>query len=298
MGQERAKVEGHFLASFRRTERLVVDQREQRQLQLATVPGRPKLVRRHRDRREGRRRLRLQEAEALRELGRNEVAQADVVHQQHEPDRRTAFGRGSAHRDRAGNDGDLGLAIDAVVFGADDDRIARAEVRIGGALIHQRIGPERGWKLRAARLAHKLDVIHVGRAVEPLIGARQRRGAIMLVEAEGRHGAMLEAFREILERRSEDGPVVEHGLQVGRDMPCIGRPREIARDDHEASIPPSLERCQFHTRPPLRCVVVVHHSRASSRNETRKLDDAPTRLCNSRKGAAWDTTKKFHAQRI
>lgn len=42
------------------------------------------------------------------------------------------------------------------------------------------VGPER---LRHLRLAHQLDVIHVRRAVRPLIGARQRRRAPLGVTA-------------------------------------------------------------------------------------------------------------------
>ena len=62
---------------------------------------------------------------------------------------------------------------------------------VRAALIHQRIGPERRRHLRAARLAHQFDMRDVGRAVGPLIGARQRRCAVVRVERRGAVGACL-----------------------------------------------------------------------------------------------------------
>ena len=61
-----------------------------------------------------------------------------------------------------------------------------AEQIVRAALVDERIGPERRRHLRAARLAHQLDVIHVGAAVGPVIGARQRRGALARIERPAR----------------------------------------------------------------------------------------------------------------
>ena len=97
-----------------------------------------------------------------------------------------------AHRHVVGDDRDLGLEIDAPGLVGHRDRIARAEERVGAALVHQRIGPEARRHLRAARLAHQLDVVHVGRAVGPLIGARQGRGAFL-----GRELARRRAIRRL-----------------------------------------------------------------------------------------------------
>ena len=82
-----------------------------------------------------------------------------------------------AHRHVVDDDRDLGLEVDAPGLVGHHDRIARAEEGVGAALVHQRIGPEAFRHLGAARLAHQLDVVHVGRAVRPLVGARQRRHA-------------------------------------------------------------------------------------------------------------------------
>jgi hypothetical protein len=57
------------------------------------------------------------------------------------------------------------------------DRVARADKGVRAALVHQRVGPERLRQLGTARLAHQFDVIDVGRAIGPLVGARQRRMA-------------------------------------------------------------------------------------------------------------------------
>ena len=86
---------------------------QQRQMQLAAVPGVAQLVRRDRDRREGRRGLRLEEAEALGEFGRDQVAQRHVVDQHDEPDRCTRLVAARAHRHVVDDDRDLGLEIDA-----------------------------------------------------------------------------------------------------------------------------------------------------------------------------------------
>ena len=91
--------------------------------------------------------------------------------------------RDGAHRHVVDDHGDLGFAIDAPGFVGDADRLARSEEGIRAALIHQRVGPEARRHLGAARLADELDVIDVGRAVDPLVGARQRRHRFALMEA-------------------------------------------------------------------------------------------------------------------
>ena len=62
------KVERHVDAGIRAPEQRAVEMRDERQMHLAVVPGGAELVGRDRDRRERARRLRLEEAEALREL--------------------------------------------------------------------------------------------------------------------------------------------------------------------------------------------------------------------------------------
>ena len=54
--------------------------------------------------------------------------------------------------------------------------IGRANKVIRAPLVHEWIGPERGWHFCAARLAHQFHVIDVRRAVRPLVSPRERRG--------------------------------------------------------------------------------------------------------------------------
>ena len=162
-----------------------------------------------------RRRLRLEEAEAFRELGRDQVAEANVVDEDDEADPAERLLARRSHRHVAGDHGDLGFEIDAIGLVRKRDRIARAEEAVGAALVHERIGPEACRHLRAARFSHELDMVHIGRAVRPLIGPGQGRGAIVLMEAEGGHAAMFELLRQGLQLRSEPLPIVQSRLKVG-----------------------------------------------------------------------------------
>ena len=74
--------------------------------------------------------------------------------------------------------------------------IARAEEAVRAALVHQRVGPEAVGHFGVARLPHEGDVVHIGGAVGPLIGARQRRVGEPLVEALARDHPMLQVGRQ------------------------------------------------------------------------------------------------------
>ena len=112
--------------------------------------------------------LRLEEPEALPQLRRNEIAQADVVDEHQQSDVAAGVGGLRRHRHVAGDDGDFGLEVDAPGFVGEQDVVARAQHVVGRALVHQRIGPELGRHRRAARAPHELDVVHVRRTIRPL----------------------------------------------------------------------------------------------------------------------------------
>src|SRR5437762_3006225 len=76
-----AEVERHLLAGVAEAGAVPVPGALEVEVEAPALPGGAELVRRYRDRAERRRRLALEEAEALGELGRNEVSQADVVGQ-------------------------------------------------------------------------------------------------------------------------------------------------------------------------------------------------------------------------
>ena len=69
----------------------------------------------------------MQEAETLAELGRDQVAQRDVVDERHEPDRRGGLGPRGPHRHVVGDDRHLGFEIDAPGVVRKSDRLARPE---------------------------------------------------------------------------------------------------------------------------------------------------------------------------
>ena len=110
------KVESHVHPGFRAPEQLAVDMGHQRQRHFAAVPGVAEYVRSHRNRREGRGRLRLVEAEALGQFRRDQVSQRPVVdgHQHQQLDVRPGHAGTRAHRHVVGDHGHFGLEIDAV----------------------------------------------------------------------------------------------------------------------------------------------------------------------------------------
>ena len=190
--------------------------------------------------------LRLEEAEALGELGRDEVAQRHVVDQHDQADR----GRGLLR------DAPIGTSPVITAISASKSMPQASS----GSAIGSR-GPRKAseppWyisgsvqkrrrHLGAAGLAHQLDVVHIGRAVRPLIGARQGRGAIVLVEAEGRAPSRARARGEIGEARAVALPVVEGRLQRRRDDKGVGRPRQVFGDDDEPAVAALLEGGEFH----------------------------------------------------
>ena len=118
-----------------------------------------------------------------------------------------------------------------------DDVVARAEEVVAAALVHQRVGPEARRHLGVARPADQLDVVDEGRAVGPLVGARQRRHAARRLEGERvARLAVVERGRQVLELRRQEVPVVEDLLQARRDRAGIVGGREVARDDDELAV--------------------------------------------------------------
>ena len=221
-------------------------------MQPRTVPGRPELVGCDRHRRKRGRGLGLQEAEALGELARDEVAQRHVVHQHHETDALCGIRGRCAERHIVGHHRDLGLQVEAPLRVPQRDPCLWGEERIGAALVHERVRPERGRQLCATRSAHELHMVDIGRAVHPLVGPGQRRDAVG--GAEGLAFAGVEAGAEDVQERCDDRPVIERGLQ-GR---CRGRrrehPLEVARYDDEPSVTTARKTRQLHGAGPLRSV--------------------------------------------
>ena len=195
------------------------------------------LVGRDRDRREGRRRLGLEEAEALGELGRDQVAQRDVVDQHHQPDvlaRRLGV---HAHRHVVDDHRDLGLEVDAVRLVGQRDRRRRGPRKpseppwyISGSV--QKLGG-----ISAPRALRTSSTwLTIGRAVDPLVGARQRRRAAPSGRARTRRArrAVAQPLGAAPRAAARIRPVVERRLQGRRDVAGADRAREIAGDDDQA----------------------------------------------------------------
>ena len=141
-------------------------------MQFAILPARQG-IRRHRHGRKRTGWFRLHKAEPLGQFGRDQIAQGYVVAQHQEPDRIQRLRPACAHAHRARDHRNLPFEINAPV-GIPDDRVSRGQKTVRSTLIHQRIGPKAFGHYRAPRFADQFDVIDVGRAVQKLIGARQR----------------------------------------------------------------------------------------------------------------------------
>lgn len=97
VGDQLRKRERH-LAPRRRADPLAITPSMQGHIEPAVAPGIADLVRRDRNRREARRRLRLQETEANTYLARTDRAQAPVVDQDQQPDPPRSVLGGDGHR--------------------------------------------------------------------------------------------------------------------------------------------------------------------------------------------------------
>ena len=172
------------------------------------------------------------------------------------------------------------------------NRIVRPQHDVGAALIHQRIGPERCRDFGAARFAHQRDVIDVGRAVQPLVGARQGRCTFCQIERHVRDKPGLKRLRKFGEARRGRRPVVERRLQGRRHRACRGTARKIARNDDQAPVAAVLERSKFHGRlfrlAPVRIEALVQAVPAIRRS--RAAASAALRHTASRAGGSASRT--------
>ncbi len=175
------------------------------------------------------------------------MAQRDVVDQQHQTDGlRRLRGRG-AQRHLPGDDGHLGLEVDAPAL-LGHDGVAGSDEAVGAALIHQRVGVEGGGHFGFACLAYQLDMVDVGRTVGPLEGARQGRVAGGGVEGLGVPCCSgLQGQRRIAQQRGAARPVVERGLQGRGDVGHrLAQGQGVVDHDQSAVRGRGLQRGQPH----------------------------------------------------
>src|SRR3546814_3640339 len=89
-------------------------------------------------------------------------------------------------------------------------------------------------------------MIHIGAAVGPLKGARQRRGSIALVKSFAWDDFVIQIFGQRRQPRRDLGPVVERRLQRRRDRGRVGIPGKIVRNDDQAAVAAGF-RSEEHT---------------------------------------------------
>ena len=124
------------------------------------------------------------------------------------------LGRGT-HTHIGCDDGNLGLEVDAEGLAGHHHRVTRANEVVAAALVHQRVGVETLGHFGVTRLAHQLHMVDVGRAIGPLVGARQRGHTLRRIERESVAGvAAVQAVVQVLQLRREEAPVVQHLLQA------------------------------------------------------------------------------------
>ena len=129
---------------------------------------------------------------------------------------------GGAERRVVEDDADLGLVVEPPRRIVELDRVARAEHVARAALVDQRIGLERRGRLGAPRAPHQDHVVEERRAVDPLVGARQRRAEPQRIDRDAIVVAAIELVGDRAQRRLRLGPVVERALQR---RPALGRRR-------------------------------------------------------------------------
>jgi hypothetical protein len=247
-----AKAEAGIDAGIGPAEGLAVKIHMQRQVDDAVFPGVTQFVRRDGNRREGARRLGLEEAETLGEFAGDQPAQRHVIAQHDELDVGRRLRLGDAHRHVIGDDGDLPFHVTAPGDIAQRDGIAGAEEGVTAALIHQRIVIETFRHFSAPRFAHQFDVIDIGRSIRPLIGARQWAFAIMLVETEGGYAAQLHLLSQKLEARGHMFPVVQRRLQGRGNRRGIRGARQVFRNDNETPVSGTVFKSrEFHSGSPV-----------------------------------------------
>ena len=238
----------------------VVDVHDERQVELAAVPGRAELVGRDRDRRERGPRLRLEEAEALRELRRDEIAQADVVASMRRRMCSAAFSRFTPIGTSSRIDRELALEIDAPVLALDG--IASRGPRnasespwyiIGSSrssLVRGGGGPLPFPRVRAARLARRSAWLEVRRR-RPATGRRaaaarrtsRNRPRTSASPAGSRFAGVVERLRAAA--RSSPSRRARPGASARRRR--RRRDLEVAGDDAERAVARVvLQAAEFH----------------------------------------------------
>jgi hypothetical protein len=238
VGDQLAEVEGHLGPGLAHAHFATVPGGLQRQVHAATLPGFAQLVGRHGHGAEGGGGLALEEAKALGQFIRDQVAQAHIVGQHDQAHTVNGVIGAGLHGHITGDDGDLGLEVDAKGFVGADHWVARADEVVTAALVHQGVGVKTAGHFRVARCAHQLHMVEVGRAVGPLVGSRQRGHALLRIERKSMARlALVERGVEVFQLGGQKVPVVQHLLHFGGDTGRIMGHAQVARNHHQLTVP-------------------------------------------------------------
>ncbi len=214
-------------------------------MQRAVAPGALQLVGRHRHGGETGGERRCLGAVEVESIGPQAVVADHLRHQRHQPDRALGLGHPGAPGEVAGDHREARRQVEGGGGIVGGERLAGAQEPVrGGVAQAARLAPRR---LGAGGLAQQGRVARPGGGVPAGIGAGQGSGAIVLVEAERGHRAVLELLGQGREGRGIALPVVEGPLERRYHDEGVGGASQVARDNDEAAVAAVLEAGELHS---------------------------------------------------
>jgi len=225
----------NHLARVGIAEHFAVDLRAQPRVQAEVTPRAAQLVRRNRDGGKSARGFRLNEAESLRELRPDQIAQRHVVADHHQHNACSSLRRRCTVRHGGRDHRNFTLVIDAPLLRSGRNEIGRRQKGVGCTLVHpgflivERVdGP-------VDPFGHAQHVSLVHAAVAPLVSPRQRR--MRAADVEGlAASAVIEPPITVLELRRQPRPSIERRLQGGSDVAGARHAFEIARNHDQFAV--------------------------------------------------------------
>ena len=95
--------------------------------------------------------------------------------------------------------------------------------------------------LGAPGLTNQLHMVHIGRAVRPLVGAGEGRGAVLFAEGLANSCSGLQRGGELAQQGLAPGPVVQGRLHCGSNGSRTGAPGQVPRDHNEHAVAARLQ---------------------------------------------------------
>ena len=192
------------------------------------------------------------------------------------------FCSADTRRHIVGDHRDFAFHVTAPFGIAERDIVAWTEEGIAPPLIHQGIAVETLRHFRAACLANQFDMIDIGAAIGPLIGAGQGGFGQPLVKAFAGDGLMLDIAVERFQLGCAIVPVVERRLQGRGDIARLAAAGEVfGNHDKTAVTGVVLQGSEFHMRSSVYRPFVSSPSSNSGFERPVRLGSV-SRLCSTR----------------